>query len=88
MKTKKPKKYGTTKAVINSHCKKRTAQISMAKNIELIAPIPNCLLAFLPDEELRRLLPAMEKVGLNYGENIYERGDVIGDVYFPDIGKW
>ncbi len=36
--------------------------MSMAKNTELIAPIPNCLLAFLPDEEYRRLLPAMEKV--------------------------
>ena len=58
----------------------------MAKNTELIAPIPNCLLAFLPDEEYQRLLPAMEQVGLNYGENIYESGDVIGNVYFPNSG--
>lgn len=58
----------------------------MFKNTKLIAPTSNCLLAFLPDEEYQRLLPAMEKVGLNYGENIYERGDVIGDVYFPDSG--
>ncbi|CAN5582862.1 Crp/Fnr family transcriptional regulator [soil metagenome] len=58
----------------------------MSKNTELIALIPNCLLALLPDEEHQRLLPAMEQVGLNYGENIYERGDVIGDVYFPNSG--
>lgn len=58
----------------------------MVKNTELIAPIPNYLLALLPDEEYRRLLPAMEQVGLNYGENIYECGDVIDYVYFPNSG--
>ncbi len=58
----------------------------MAKNIELTASIPNCLLALLPDEEYQRLLPAMEKVRLNYGDNIYQRGDIIGDVYFPNSG--
>lgn len=59
----------------------------MVKNTELIAPITNSLLALLPDEEYGRLLPSMEKVGFNYGENIYERGDVIGDVYFPNSGN-
>lgn len=66
--------------------KQQTAQMKKTKNTELIAPISNCLLAFLPDDEYQRLLPAMEKVSLNYGESIYERGDVIGDVYFPDSG--
>lgn len=58
----------------------------MNKNTELNAPITNKLLAVLPNKEYRRLFPTLEKVVLDYGENIYERGDMIGDVYFPNSG--
>ena len=58
----------------------------MDKTNELNTSISNQLLAALPDKEYGRLFPALEKVNLNYGENIYERGDVISNVYFPNSG--
>lgn len=50
------------------------------------APIFNRLLAALPLGEYRRLFPRLEQIALNYGENIYERGEVISHVYFPGSG--
>lgn len=58
----------------------------MTKTKKLLAPIPNCLLAALPHKEYQRMLPVLEHVSLNYGENIYDPGDVISDVYFPGSG--
>lgn len=58
----------------------------MDKTSEFNAPINNKLLALLSPEEYRRIFPALEKVALNYGENIYERGDTISDIYFPNSG--
>lgn len=58
----------------------------MDKTSELNAPIANKLLALLPHKEYRRLFPKLEKVALNYGEDIYEPGAMIGDVYFPNSG--
>jgi len=67
--------------------KMRTGQIiSMSKITELNALITNKLLARLPGKEYRRLFPSLENVALNYGEHVYERGDVIDDVYFPSSG--
>ena len=58
----------------------------MNKVTKLNSQINNTLLARLPGKEYRRLCPLLEKVALNYGENVYERGDIIGDVYFPNSG--
>ncbi len=58
----------------------------MNKTSELNSPIANKLLALLPPKEYRRLFPSLEKVPLNYGENIYELGDTIDNVYFPNSG--
>jgi CRP-like cAMP-binding protein len=50
------------------------------------APVANRLLAALPFEEYRRLSSGLTQVALNYGENIYERGEIIRYVYFPENG--
>lgn len=56
----------------------------------IVAPPPdsvsaaeNSLLAALPAEEYRRLLPDLEPVRLRYDETVYEQGDPISYVYFP-----
>ena len=49
-------------------------------------PIRNRLLAALPVKEYRGLFPDLEQVPLTYGENIYERGEIIEHVYFPESG--
>ena len=46
----------------------------------------NRLLAALPEKEYQNLLPNLERVALIYAENIYEPGDVISHVYFPESG--
>jgi len=47
-------------------------------------PAANRLLAALPPKECRRLLDATEQVALTYGEFLYEPGDEIKYVYFPN----
>jgi CRP-like cAMP-binding protein len=49
-------------------------------------PIRNRLLAALPDEEYGRLLPRLESVPLPFMEVLYEGGEPIRHVYFPDDG--
>jgi CRP-like cAMP-binding protein len=49
-------------------------------------PIQNHLLAALPDIEYRRLLPRLEQVRLPFMEVLYESGDAIEHVYFPNEG--
>jgi CRP-like cAMP-binding protein len=44
----------------------------------------NRLLAMLPKNEYQLLLPALKKVDLVFGEVLYEPGDVIKYVYFPN----
>jgi CRP-like cAMP-binding protein len=44
----------------------------------------NRLLATLPKKEYERLLPALKRVPLNFGEVLYEPGDTIKHVYFPN----
>jgi PAS domain S-box-containing protein len=48
------------------------------------APISNRLLAALPRKDYQRLLGGLEPVTLAYGEVLYEPGDPITHVYFPD----
>jgi CRP-like cAMP-binding protein len=49
-------------------------------------PAANRLLAALPTGEYEHLLPKLQEITLTYGENIYERGDIIRHVYFPESG--
>ena len=46
----------------------------------------NRLLAALPAKEYARLLPKLKEISLTFTETIYEPGDVIRQVYFPDSG--
>lgn len=46
----------------------------------------NRLLAALPAKEYARLLPKLEDISLAYAETIYEPGDIIRHVYFPNSG--
>ena len=46
----------------------------------------NRLLAALPAKEYQRLFPKLEEISLTYGDNIYERGEIIRRVYFPNSG--
>jgi CRP-like cAMP-binding protein len=58
----------------------------MSKATALRAPPTNRLLAALPKNEYRRLLPTLEPFPLVFGEVIYEPGDLIRHVYFPASG--
>jgi CRP-like cAMP-binding protein len=58
----------------------------MSETAELNPPIHNRLLAALPAEDYRRLSSRSEQVALIYGENIYELGEIIRYIYFPDSG--
>jgi CRP-like cAMP-binding protein len=49
-------------------------------------PIQNHLLAALPDKEYKRLLPHLKSVRLPFMEVLYESGDAIEHVYFPNEG--
>ena len=44
----------------------------------------NRLLATLPKKEYERLLPGFKRIPLNFGEVLYEPGDTIKHVYFPN----
>jgi CRP-like cAMP-binding protein len=48
------------------------------------APAVNRLLAALPRNEYKRLLPTLKTVNLDLGEVLYEPGDAIKYVYFPN----
>jgi CRP-like cAMP-binding protein len=47
-------------------------------------PVMNRLLAALPKKEYQRLLPELESVPLIFGDIIFESGDRLRHVYFPD----
>jgi CRP-like cAMP-binding protein len=49
-------------------------------------PIKNQLLAALPARDYKRLLPHLEYVSLPFMEVLYESGEPIKHVYFPDDG--
>ena len=50
----------------------------------LRAPPANRLLAALPAKEFQRLLPELEPVTLKFAQIIYNPGDTIHNVYFPN----
>ncbi len=47
-------------------------------------PVTNRLLAALPKKEYQRLLPDLEPVTLTFGNILFETGDRLRHVYFPD----
>src|ERR1017187_3179388 len=47
-------------------------------------PVANRLLAALPRKECRHLIDGLEQVALTYGEVLYEPGEQIKYVYFPN----
>jgi CRP-like cAMP-binding protein len=49
-------------------------------------PIQNQLLAALPGKEYKRLIPHLESVALPFMDILYEGGDPIEHVYFPNDG--
>lgn len=49
-------------------------------------PIQNHLLAALPGKEYKRLIPHLESVPLPFMEVLYESGEPIKHVYFPNDG--
>ena len=49
-------------------------------------PIRNRLLAALPDGDYKRLLPHLKPVALPFMEVLYESGEPIRHVYFPNSG--
>ena len=58
----------------------------MSKISALRAPPTNRLLAALPQNEYRKLLPYLEQFPLIFGELIYRPGAVVRHVYFPTSG--
>jgi CRP-like cAMP-binding protein len=57
--------------------------LQSTKTRELVA---NRLLAALPSQEYQRLRPHLEEVTLAFGEILYESGEIIRHVYFPNQG--
>jgi len=49
-------------------------------------PIRNQLLAALPGKEYKRLIPHLEYVSLRFMDVLYESGEAINYVYFPNEG--
>lgn len=58
----------------------------MMENIKLLETPANRLLARLPDQDYRGLRPQFEHIDLIFGEALYEPGDTIDYVYFPQSG--
>ena len=56
----------------------------MAKTVAVNSPATNQLLAALPRAESQRLLQSMESVALAFGDVLYEPGDAIRHVFFPN----
>ena len=55
-------------------------------SISRLAPSSNLLLASLPPDEYRRLLPVLEPVQLRVGDVIHKSGQAQGHIVFPGSG--
>ena len=58
----------------------------MLRSTKTREPVANRLLAALPGKEYQRLRPHLEEVTLAFGEVLYESGEIIRRVYFPNHG--
>jgi CRP-like cAMP-binding protein len=58
----------------------------MLRSTKTGEPVANWLLAALPGKEYQRLRPHLEEVTLAFGEVLYEAGEIIRRVYFPNHG--
>jgi hypothetical protein len=58
----------------------------MLRSTKTRQPVANRLLAALPGKEYQRLRPHIEEVALSFGEILYESGEIIQRVYFPNHG--
>lgn len=57
---------------------------ALSNRLEFIVPISNSLLAALPSNEYLCLLEDMESVNLAFGELLYETGETVRYVFFPN----
>jgi CRP-like cAMP-binding protein len=58
----------------------------MLRSAKTLESVANQLLAALPGKEYQRLRPHLEEVTLSFGEVLYEPGEIIRRVYFPNHG--
>ena len=58
----------------------------MIRSTKTREPVANRMLAALPGKEYQRLRPHLEEVTLAFGEVLYESGEIIRRVYFPNHG--
>ena len=58
----------------------------MLRSTKTREPVANRLLAALPGKEYQRLRPHLEEGALAFGEVLYESGEIIRRVYFPNHG--
>ena len=68
----------------NRDAKWNTTKPKVAPHNANRLPVANRLLASLPREECRRLIGQSEQVALAYGDILYEPGEPIKYVYFPN----
>jgi CRP-like cAMP-binding protein len=58
----------------------------MPRSAKLREPVANRLLAALTSQEYQRLRPYLESFTLTFGDILYEPGQIIRHVYFPNNG--
>lgn len=62
----------------------RPAPGGAVRSVTMPALIDNAILAALPRTECRRMLGLLERVTLTFGDVLYEQGEPITHVYFPN----
>ena len=69
-------------ANVHAHCNTTNPKAPMHSANRV--PVANSLLAALPRKECQHLIDELEQVALTYGEVLYEPGQQIRHVYFPN----